>query len=77
VISKVVGVALLLVLLGGNVLCWAGLWRMFTKAGHPGWAAIVPGLNLAVMCRVAGYSAWWALAYPLSAMYRRAAIGPD
>jgi Family of unknown function (DUF5684) len=39
---------------------------VFTKAGQPGWAAIVPGLNLAVMCRVAGYSAWWALAYPLS-----------
>ena len=62
----VAGVLLLAVLFAGNVVCWAGLWRMFAKAGHPGWAAIVPGLNLAIMCRVAGYSAWWALVYPLS-----------
>lgn len=29
-------------------------WRLYSKAGHPGWAAFVPGLNLMVMMRIVG-----------------------
>ena len=38
-----------------------GLWKTFTKAGQPGWAAIVPIYNLLVLMRVAGRSPWWVL----------------
>lgn len=39
----------------------AGLWKVFTKAGKPGWACIVPIYNLIVMAEVAGKPGWWGL----------------
>lgn len=56
--------------LGGNlaalliVSCVAAtaiaLWRIFSIAGQPGWAAIVPVYNIVVLLRVAGRSGSWA-----------------
>jgi hypothetical protein len=37
----------------------AAFWRIFTKAGERGWAAIVPVYNLIVLQRVVGRPAWW------------------
>ncbi|GMT98115.1 hypothetical protein KH5H1_22340 [Corallococcus caeni] len=37
----------------------AGMWKTFTKAGEPGWAAIVPFYNLYVMTKIVGRPAWW------------------
>ena len=34
-------------------------WKIFEKAGHPGWAAIIPIYNLYVYCKVAGRPGWW------------------
>lgn len=34
-------------------------WKIFTKAGEPGWAAIVPFYNLIVMMKISGKPAWW------------------
>ena len=36
-----------------------GLWRMFTKAGKPGWAAIVPFYNFYTLLKIAGRPGWW------------------
>ncbi len=41
------------------VLVIAGLWRVFQKAGQPGWAAIIPIYNYIVLLRVAGKPWWW------------------
>ena len=41
------------------VLMIASWWKMFTKAGQPGWAAIIPILNLYFFCKVAGRPGWW------------------
>jgi hypothetical protein len=43
------------------VLAIAGMWKVFAKAGQPGWAAIVPIYNVIVLMRVAGRPAWWFL----------------
>ena len=43
------------------ILAIAGLWKTFEKAGHPGWASIIPIYNLVVMMRVAGKPGWWVL----------------
>jgi hypothetical protein len=52
--------------LGFMILCWlfvillinipvfAGMWKTFSKAGEPGWAAIVPFYNLMIMAKIAG-----------------------
>jgi hypothetical protein len=36
-------------------------WKVFTKAGQPGWAAIIPIYNLYVLTQVAGKEWWWFL----------------
>jgi Family of unknown function (DUF5684) len=37
----------------------AAFWRIFTKAGEPGWASIVPLYNIWVLLRIAGKPGWW------------------
>ncbi|HYR27677.1 MAG TPA: DUF5684 domain-containing protein [Thermoanaerobaculia bacterium] len=37
----------------------ASMWKVFEKAGEPGWAAIVPIYNLIVLLKIAGKPAWW------------------
>jgi hypothetical protein len=44
-----------------GILVIAGLWKVFTKAGQPGWAAIVPIYNAIVLLRIAGRPWWWLL----------------
>jgi len=43
------------------VICVAGVWKVFTKAGKPGWAAIIPIYNLIVICEIIGKPVWWFL----------------
>lgn len=37
----------------------AALWRIFAKAGQPGWAAIVPIYNLITLLRIVNRPLWW------------------
>jgi hypothetical protein len=37
----------------------AGMWKVFAKAGKPGWAAIVPIYNTIVMLEIVGRPIWW------------------
>lgn len=39
----------------------AAWWKVFTKAGKPGWAAIVPIYNIIVVLEIAGKPLWWIL----------------
>ena len=41
----------------------AGLWKMFDKAGHPGWACLVPFYNVYIMLKIAGRPGWWLLLF--------------
>ena len=41
------------------VLIIVALWYIFTKAGKPGWAAIIPFYNIWVAWEVAGKPGWW------------------
>ncbi len=45
------------------VLVIAAMWKVFTKAGKPGWAAIVPIYNIVVMLEIAGKPVWWLVLY--------------
>ena len=38
-----------------------GMWKLFLKAGQPGWAAIVPIYNVIVLLRVINRPWWWLL----------------
>jgi hypothetical protein len=37
------------------------VWRIFSKAGKPGWAAIVPIYNIYMFCKICGRPGWWLL----------------
>jgi len=41
------------------IIAIIGLWKLFSKAGKPGWASIVPIYNTIVMIDIAGKPLWW------------------
>jgi hypothetical protein len=43
------------------ILLVVAMWRVFVKAGQPGWAAIIPIYNLYIICKIAGKPGWWVL----------------
>jgi hypothetical protein len=52
VIGGLIGLAL--------IIFWiVAMWRMFAKAGQPGWAIFIPIYNTIVLLRVAGKPWWW------------------
>lgn len=45
------------------VLIIAALWKIFTKAGKPGWASIIPIYNIIVLLEIVGKPVWWLLMF--------------
>ena len=43
------------------VLMVAAMWKIFSKAGQPGWAAIIPIVNTYFLCKIAGRPGWWVI----------------
>ncbi len=37
----------------------ASMWKVFTKAGQPGWAVIVPVYNIFTLLKIVGKPGWW------------------
>ena len=50
VVSAIVGIFMIV-----------SLWKVFQKAGQPGWAVLVPFYNIYVFIKVAGKPGWWLL----------------
>jgi len=42
------------------VVCW---WKVFTKAGQPGWFCLIPVFNVMVMLQIAGKPMWWVIGF--------------
>lgn len=45
------------------ILVLAGMWRMYEKAGQPGWGAIVPIYNLYLLTVIAQKPGWWTVMF--------------
>lgn len=45
------------------VVYLVSLWKIFVKAGKPGWACLIPFYNLYVLLQIIGRPAWWMLLY--------------
>jgi hypothetical protein len=43
------------------LLLIVAMWKVFVKAGQPGWSAIIPIYNWIVWCKIVGRPAWWVL----------------
>lgn len=50
---------ILVVLLPLMVPAYVGLWKLYEKAGEPGWTAIVPVYGTLVWLRIIGRPWWW------------------
>ena len=37
------------------------MWKVFTKAGQPGWGILIPIYNAYLLCKIAGKPGWWVL----------------
>jgi hypothetical protein len=44
-----------------TILMIAACWKIFTKAGQPGWAAIIPIYNWYIFCKIVGRPGWWVI----------------
>jgi hypothetical protein len=56
--GEVSPVSLIVGLLIGLLMIVA-MWKVFTKAGQPGWACIIPIYNLYIWCKIVGRPWWW------------------
>lgn len=60
---------ILLPILGGliaiafAVFMIAAMWKMFVKAGQPGWAAIIPIYNTYILLLIVDKPGWWLVLY--------------
>jgi hypothetical protein len=44
-------------------------WKLYTKAGKPGWAAIIPVYSTIVWLRIIGKPTWWTVFFMLPIVY--------
>jgi hypothetical protein len=45
------------------IIAIVSMWKIFTKAGKPGWASIIPVYNAIVLLQIVGYSGWTLLLF--------------
>src|SRR6185503_5232149 len=57
-VSALIGLAIAVVV----IVSW---WKIFEKAGQPGWAAIVPIYNLIVLLQIVRKPLWWIVLFLL------------
>jgi len=50
-----------LVGLAFGIFMLVAMWKIFTKAGKPGWASIIPFYNIWVILEIVGRPGWWLL----------------
>ena len=60
-IFAAIGTFGLIFILAVTVLLIASMWKLFEKAGKPGWAAIIPIYNYLVMIEIVGKPTIWIL----------------
>jgi hypothetical protein len=53
------GMVVSLMMLGVLGLMLASGWKLFSKAGRPGWGALVPIYNVYLLLKIVGKPAWW------------------
>jgi hypothetical protein len=54
-----IGGAMMLVMLAVMVVFIVGIWKVFVKAGQPGWAVLIPIYNVYILLKIAGRPGWW------------------
>ena len=53
------GGMVMIIYLAFVILMIASAWKVFTKAGQPGWGVLIPIYNVYLMLKIAGKPGWW------------------
>lgn len=56
IVPTIIGLAALVFLI-------VSVWKVYTKAGEPGWACIVPIYNVIVYLKISGKPLWWIILF--------------
>ena len=57
--DSVVGILIAVVGLAVAIAMIAGIWKVFEKAGRPGWGCLIPIYNVILLLGMAGKPIWW------------------
>ena len=52
-------IAIIIIYVAIIVLMIVSGWKIYEKAGQPGWASIVPIYNIIVLLKIVGKPVWW------------------
>lgn len=53
----------MVIFLAFMVVIMASMWKVFTKAGQPGWGILIPFYNAYLMLKIAQKPGWWLILY--------------
>ena len=56
--EAVMGTVSFIIYLAIMILILVGMWKVFVKAGQPGWGCLVPIYNVLLLLKIAGRP-WW------------------
>jgi hypothetical protein len=59
ILGSLFGGVFMLIWLAILVVVIVAGWKVFEKAGQPGWAVIIPFFNIYIMLKIVGRPAWW------------------
>lgn len=54
-----IGIVVNLIVIALAILVIIGNWKLYEKAGKPGWASIIPIYNVVVLLEIVGRPIWW------------------
>jgi hypothetical protein len=57
------GVLVILIMLAFALFMIVSFWKVFEKAGQPGWGVLIPIYNILLLLKIAGKPGWWILLY--------------
>jgi hypothetical protein len=62
-IALLVGLVLFALYLCVALFFIIALWKIYTKAGQPGWGIFIPFYNVYLWLKIAGKPGWWLILY--------------
>lgn len=57
--ASTVGLIIMVLYFGVLIINIIGAWKVYAKAGQPGWGVLIPIYNIFLVLKIAGRPAWW------------------
>ena len=57
------GILFILIVIALSLFLIVSLWKVFVKAGQPGWGIFIPIYNIYLLLMIAGKPGWWLILY--------------